>query len=272
MPDDALTEKPPMPEKLRPLAEDAIRRHQRRSAAPDIVTSPTRQDHHYHLSCPYREEDEGLWFALILECFGTRIAEVGQSFMRQLAALCPLVWYEGENESRVDEESLRQALAIVYSLKPRNEAEAALAAQLVAVHFATMKVGKSAGRYDWIPLPTANCLAALVKAYGNGLLTMEKLRGRTRSTRQTFKVEKHVHHHYDEKHVHFAGGGGRKPSGQDHADSELRARARPDSEPSDLAALPGPNTGGHVLPVPCGEGEAGLQDARRREEVRCAEG
>lgn len=122
-------EREPMPDVLRPLALEAIKRHKRRPVAPAIVTKPEQREY-VNLTCPYREEDEELWIALLIECFGTRVYQVAQCFMYQLEALCPNVLYPGEDHSRRDEDAMRQALAIVYGLKPRNEAEGALAAHM----------------------------------------------------------------------------------------------------------------------------------------------
>lgn len=271
--------KPPMPDALRPLAEAAIVQHEKRPAPPQTVTHPKRRGEWLYLTCPYREEDEGLWLALMLECFGTRTADAGQAFMRQLAALCPEVLYNGEEEARIDEEALRQALAIVYSLKPRTEAEGAFAAQLVALHLTAMKVGAQLGKYSSVDIRSAATLAALVKAYGNGLATLQGLKGGgRRSTRQTVivKRETHVHHHHhDEKHVHLPDGG--RGGGNLHAQSqgpdELRARAtRSTGGSAKRAALPSPNAEGDGLPVSINEGPEAVPVAWRGEGDGSAEG
>jgi hypothetical protein len=238
--------KPPMPDVLRPIAEAALARCWKRPPGVDVVTSPVQHSHLELLTCPYRDEDLDLWMGLVLDAFGTRIASVGQTFLRQLAALCPDVLYEDEERTRTCEESLRQAVCIVHGLKPRNEAEAAHAAQLVALHFAAMKVGKSAARYDWLPLPHANCLAALVKAYGDGLERFSRMRGgKRRSIKQTIRVERHTH-----QHVHFAEGGGENPRRQFHGRDSARARAR--------GTVQCPQEIGGAVPLLSGEGPDAL--------------
>jgi hypothetical protein len=251
---DDVAEKPPMPDRLRPLAQAAIARHQKRPAAPDVVSQP---DHgvYDHLTCPYRDDDQELWVALILECFGTRVADVGQAFMRQLYALCPEVLYNGESQRRPDEETLRQALEIVYSLRPRTAAEAALAAQMVALHLTAMKVGHSIGQRSYTDSRTIASLALVAKTYGSLLNILNDRKGK-RSTRQTIKVvnDKHVHFH-DERHVHLRGRGDGKSGGQSHDTHRPRARATP--------ALPGENASGRDLQIVPGEGSEALPSTRR---------
>ncbi len=246
----------PMPDVLRPLAEDALKRLSKRGAAPEVVSLP-EQGYFQNLSCPYREEDALLWTAMLLDCFGTRVQAVGQAFFRQLAALCPSAFYLGEDQLRRDEEAIRQALAIVHSLKPRNEAEAAQAAQFVALHLLTMKVGASVANHTYVEPRTAAAMAALVKASAAQMSAIHKGRGKG-TTRQTIKVikrqEQHVHYH-DERHVHLPGEGGGKPGGQFLGSGGTRARATP--------ALRGPEAVGKPLSVLSAEGEEAVQIPRR---------
>jgi hypothetical protein len=267
--------KPPMPDVLRPLGEAALARMRKRRAVPQTETRPQvrgRPGAWGFLECPYREEDLDLWAALILECFGTRVLDVGQAFMRQLAAMCPDVLYEGEDHSRVDEEALRQALAIVYAMRPRDEAEAAFAAQLVAVHLVTMTMGSTLRHH--VDRRSANALAGLVKAYGQGLTALRGMQAPARRrSRQTFitKKEIHVHqHHHDERHLHVQppeGEGGGILHAQAQERRELRARASPANRASERAALPSPDPLGQGLPVSEGEGPEKVPIARRGEGI-----
>lgn len=265
--------KPPMPDNLRGLAEGAIARHRKRRMPPDIVTRAEEMGYYQHLTCPFRDEDEELWLALLLECFGTRSYSVAQSFMRQLAALVPSVLYDGERSIRADEEAMYQALAIVCSLKPRNEAEAAHAAQLVAVHLASMRVGGHLGRASGYADPrTVASLALLTKTFGEGVDRLQR-RGRRKPAVQVIKVEKRVNVYNDNRSVTVPTGGCDNRNSRPHASGELRAReAGSNTGPNERPALPSPDQGGRVVPWPGGEGEAGLSDARSRERIRRAEG
>lgn len=255
MPDEA--DKPPMPDNLRPLAEAAIRRHQKRPIAPEVVTVP-EQRYLQHLTSPYRDEDNNLWFALLLECFGTRVLEVGQAFFRQLSDLCGEVFYEGEDHRRRDETELRQALAIVYDLKPRNAAEAAGAAQLVALHFATMKVGAMIAGNRYLDARTAASLAALSKAYSSQLRTIQEGRSKGRSIKQVIRIER-VQIDARQQHLH-AGEGGQESGSQPQGGSGQRARAR-------QAVRGEGENDGSLLSLPCREGPEPLPIPRRGEGV-----
>lgn len=245
-----MSDRPPMPDVLRPLAEDAFNRLQRRRAAPDVVSLPD-QGYFRDLTSPYRDEDAGLWLALLLDCFGTRVQAVGQAFFDQLAALCPDVLYEGETEARRDETLLRQALAIVCGIKPRNELEACLAAQSVALHLTAMKLGSRIARSDYVEPRNASALSRLSKAFAGNVETLQRLRGR-KSVRQTIVVknEKHIHNH---KHVHIDGPGPSQIGDQPHEFMECRA-----AENDAGAAVSGEVQGGRVVPFCGDEGQAGL--------------
>ena len=252
--------KPPMPEKMRARASRAVARHQSRPVAPEIDLSSGAEGWDY--GNPYDEEDEGAWLALMLEAFGTRQEVVAHCFINHLAHLCSSGWEEGAGRWRPNEYELQTAIAIVQSMKPKNEAQAALAAQAVAIHFAAMKVGSRLAGMSYPDPRTIASLAALGKVYAGQLETMQKLKGGGKARPQTIKVEKHVHVHH-ERHVHLPGEGGRDFGSQAHDRSEPRARAR-QSEPINLTALPSPDKGGDVVPFPSGEGAEPLPQARGR--------
>ena len=105
---------------------------------------------------------------------------------------------------RPNEDELQTALALVQSLAPRNEAEAALAAQAVAIHFATMKLAHNLAGRSNPDGRTLSSLAALAKAYAKQLETMQQLKGRRVSRHKiTVRNERHVHQH---QHIHVDGG------------------------------------------------------------------
>lgn len=260
----------PMPDKLRALALAAQRRVQRLQAVGPVNLEPSQQDG--YLRSPYAAEDWELWVCLLLDAFGTRSLNVANAFMRQLAELCPEVW-DGEN-SRVDPFAFEQAVSIVKSVKPRNEAEAAQAAQMVAVHFATMKVGKQLDGLSYLDPRTASALAQLGKTYSRQLESISTARNGGKAKRQVIKVQKNVSvtHYHDERHVHLPGQGGGDSDGQAHGTRAQRAHATPTGEPIKVAALPSPDEGGAALSFSGCEGETGLPDSRRRERIGRTQG
>src|SRR3546814_13137920 len=73
-----------------------------------------------------------------------------------------------------------------------------LAAQMVATHLLTMKVGARALRYDY-DTRTAASYAKLAKAFAMQTDAMQGLKGRKRTARQSIKVTRESHHH---QHIH----------------------------------------------------------------------
>ncbi len=152
-----------------------------------------------HWTAPHN--DSGLWSLQLADAFGTRPRAVVATFMAQLEALCaPNHWDEEAKQWRLDENQFSAALAIVNSLKPRNEMEAALAAQMVAIHLLTMKASARALQYDG-DTRTAATSAKLARAFTGQLEALQSLRRRSRTARQSITVKKEVH-----QHVYYHGG------------------------------------------------------------------
>jgi hypothetical protein len=221
MPDEPPKE--PMPRPLRERVPRARRDHTRRYAVPEIAI--TRAGDSWDFTSPYEENED--WWQLIAQAFGTCSKAVVAVFIGQLAGLVRgSIWDEESRAWRPEECELMAAISIVASLKPRNEAEAAFAASIVATHLASMKVGASIGSRGHIDARTAASLAALNRTYAQQMSAFHGLRrGGRRSSQQTIRVEKHVHYHSD-KHLHLHGEGGGNVGGRAHEGSSSRARAR----------------------------------------------
>lgn len=147
------------------------------------------------------------------------------------------------------QEEFDAVLAIVSSTKPRNEAQAAFAAQLAALHLAAMRLARRVTGDALGDDRTVAVLTKTVRAYGDELATMQRLQGKSRSTRQTIKVESQRHQHI---HCH---GGSEDFGGQAHA---TRAEVAASSN-----AVQGPRPVGPGLSLASGTGETSLPDARR---------
>jgi hypothetical protein len=80
--------------------------------------------------------DEAAGVALLMEAIGTTDPDFFLGFVSQLAKA-------GGGE--IDEHQLNFLLAVVKGIKPRDQLEAMLAAQMAAVHTATMKFSRSLG-------------------------------------------------------------------------------------------------------------------------------
>src|SRR3546814_19026832 len=87
----------------------------------------------------------------------------------------------------MQESEMSAILALVNAFRPKNEPETMLAAQMVATHLLTMKVGARALRYDYATR-TAASYAKLAKAFAMQTDALQVLKGRKRTARHTITV------------------------------------------------------------------------------------
>jgi len=255
-------EKPEMAQVLKELGEQAIGRHNRRLATPGLEI--TTENGKWWFGCPYRSEDEDHWVALLFDAFGTRSQATFRTFMVQLASLCSTAWDKGSEAWYPDEDELVAAVQIVRSAKPRNEAEACLAAQMVAVHVMQMKLAAFAVRNDY-PDPRSCAIAAkLARTYATQLETMAKLKGR--GSRQRITVRKYSQHEHKHIHLHQ---GANENGNQPHGPS---ARSVTVDELKSRTSLPSPDATRNSLPVSRNAGSNALPGARRSTAIRCSRG
>ena len=133
---------PDPPAELVAWGKGAEKRALARPYPPGVISEPLGFDEE-HWTAPHNDIE--LHTLQLADAFGTRSRAVFVTFMRQLEALCGKShWDEAAKQWRLDENEFSAALAILNSLHPRNELEAAHAAQMVAVHLLTMKVSARA--------------------------------------------------------------------------------------------------------------------------------
>src|SRR3546814_19135489 len=107
--------------------------------------------------------------------------------MSQLESLCGRgIWDEAAHQWRMQESEMSAILALVNAFRPKNEPEAMLAAQMVATHLLTMKVGARALRYDY-DTRTAASYAKLAKAFAMQTDPMPGCKGRKPPTPKPIK-------------------------------------------------------------------------------------
>lgn len=224
------------PAEYRRSLEQARARTMRRQHGPVMTIDPASTA----LNSPFSDCEEE-WRLMVLDTFGTRSHQVGNVFVHHLASLCSSAWSEEAKRWAPNEDELTSILHIVAAHRPRNEAEAALAAQIAATHVITMKVAKFA--YDHpFDHRTVGTYAKLARASAQQVDTMARLKGKRRTSRHQIVVthEKHIHQH---QHVHVEGGA-EKSEGQSHATRENRARLAQGG-----AGLPSPDEDGRVMPL-----------------------
>ena len=248
--------KPRMPDNMASFAKEAVRKHRGRPLPPKVEMAGS--EFAPVLLSPYADEDQEPWLALLLQAFGTRSASVATCFVEQLSNLCRRDWDSDAKQWKPSQDEFDAVLAIVSSTKPRNEAQAAFAAQLAALHLAAMRLAKRVTGDALGDDRTVAVLAKTVRAYGDGLATMQRLQGKSRSTRQTIKVEhqRHQHIHYHEGSKDFGG----------------QAHATGTGVVAPSQSVQGPRAVGRALSLASDAGEASLPDARRRKRDRSTKG
>lgn len=230
--------RPDPPPELREWETKAEQRLLNRPFPPHVILEPAGFDQE-HWTSPHN--DLALWTLQLADAFGTRSQAVLSLFMSQLESLCGRgVWDDDANQWRMQESELSAILALVNAFRPRNEPEAMLAAQMVATHLLTMKVGARALRYDY-DTRTASAYAKLAKAYAMQTDAMQGMKGKRRTTRQTITVKKELHqsvHYHDHRR-------GKQNQRRPHEPSDGTAAEITDQR----ATVRGKNAGGVVVPL-----------------------
>lgn len=193
-----------------------------------------------HWTSPHSDPD--LWALQLSDAFGTRSRAVVSTFMTQLAALCRQShWDDEARQWRLDENEYSAALAMVNSIKPKNEMEAALAAQMVAIHLLQMKVAARAIRYEY-DTKTVAVAGKLARTFTMQLESLQRLRGKRKTTRQSICVKKELH-----QHVHYHRG---------DIETDGQPQATRAGQLEKLPTMPSPNEGGKVVPLASRRGKA----------------
>lgn len=242
----------PMPEVLKPSVAKAKARTLSRRHGPPVQLH-RNEDGTTAWRWPFGETEGELadWRWLVLDAFGTRNDAVAAVFLQSLLDLCSAKFDEPSQEWVPCEAELAMILHIVSAHKPRNEAEASLAAQIAATHLITMTIAKRVMDYPW-DTRMVGAYAKLIRANGSLIETMAAVKGKRRSTKQhiTVSQERHVHHH---QHVHMGGGG--VPANDHQAQAAMEART---VENERCPALPGKDAAGTVVSIPSRKRKAGL--------------
>lgn len=243
--------RPPPHKELRDAEAGLEKRALGRHHPPGVILEPAGFDEE-HWTSPH--SDTGLWTLQLADAFGTRSQAVVTTFMSQLEHLCDkmAVWDEKAHQWRMDEFQFSAVLALVSSIRPENEMQAMLAAQMVAVHLMQMKVSARALRYDG-EVQSAAVAAKLSRAFAEQLRTMQEIKGKRRShaSRQTITVKKETHQHV---HYHDNRGGGEETGSQSHG--------RTGGVVDQCTPLPSPEPRGQVVPLSSHAGKAGVPKAR----------
>jgi hypothetical protein len=246
-------QKPPLPANLEPIVEKAWKRHRKRHAKPGVAIEVEKiTEHGYQLASPH--SDTEAWQVMVCDALGTRSEATALTFLFQLTKLCDQNWHpddeNGGGEWVPDECELNTILNMIAGIKPKNEMQAAFAAQMVAVHLMMMSVTERCLRvYKCADPHLAAAASNLARTFAMQTEALAKLQGRKTSRQKiTVRYEKHEH-----KHVHMHRGE-EENGGQPHAKG-ANALVTPLLSEDPLS---------HAVPVSSRKGEASVQNARRQ--------
>lgn len=211
----------------------AHRRALQRPIPPGVMFEPDDEGG-YSIASPHSDSD--LWELQLASTFSTRSESVIRYFIGSLRDLCGSSWDASNERWKPNETELTAVIAMVQDMRPKTTAEAALAAQAVAVHLCTMRLAKQALNSGGIVMDCdAALMGKLARTYAQQMETLRGMQGKRRTTRQSIKVKKELHQHV---HYHHTGG---------DAGNRGQSHGAPASEPSERSALPSPQSGGEVV-------------------------
>ena len=187
---------------------------------------------------------------LLMKAVGTSDEDFLDGLLRQLA-------YAGSQGSEVDERGLNFMLSVVKGVEPRDQVESMLAAQMAAVHMATMTFARRLAHVDTIPQQDSaeRAFNKLARTFTAQIEALNRYRGKGQ---QKMTVE-HVHVHQGGQAIvgpvsttrAQGGGENEKTAEQPHAIAYA-------PEPT----LRSPDAEGDALPV-AGDGKRPVPAARR---------
>ena len=223
--------KPPMPETHRAFVAKVRKRVLKRRPSAMIEVDEVNGN---PCMAP-AHSDRAAWELQLLDAFGTRSPAVAKVFLDQLSRLCRPNPVDGQPMLREDE--LNAMVSIVSGVRPTNEIQAALAAQMVAIHLLTMRAAVHALRNEeWLNPAMAAVTGKLARTFSQQCEALARLKGKV--GKQTIKVQYERHDH---QHVHV-GEGVAEIGGQALAPSRL-----PLGEHGTGPALPSPHANGRAL-------------------------
>lgn len=210
-------------------------RAEKRPASPGVMLEPAG-DHSWRTVSPHN--DPGLWELQIADAFGTRSQSVSRTFLRDLKHLCRQQWDEDLQRWKTDETEMNAALAMVADIRPRNTMEAALAAQMVAVHWMQLRLSQQALRNNHVYEADAATAGKLARTFTMQMDSLRALRGRKKTSKQSITVRKELHQHVHYHHHRGDEEDDRQCHGRDAAFADQRG------------SVSGQEPGGKVVSLP----------------------
>lgn len=199
------------PANLKAAETAALARVRKLKPSPGVILQPRRSGlEGWVTSSPHNDPD--LWEVELLDAFGTRSYSLMRTFLAELRRLCSLDWDNQQEDWKTSEREWNAALAFVTEMQPRNAAETAMLAQMVAVHRMIMRLSEAQLRNGYVDEKSAAKISKLARTYADQLETLNSIRGGKKPTRQTIIVKRETHVHYHDNR----GRGGAENRAQPH--------------------------------------------------------
>jgi hypothetical protein len=236
--------KPDPPPAVKAGEDMAIAKLSELPTSPGVMLEPNGEG--WMVAAPHN--DRNLWEVQLATAVGSRSQAAIRMFLDQLKALCANDWDEGLQRWKCSETEWNAALAMVAEQKPANSSQAALAAQMVAIHWLIMRLSAQALNNGGMVMERDAAIAGkLARTFTMQLEQMQLLKGQRKTTRQSIRVRKETHHH-QHIHVHREG-----------PEIEGQPRERNHTKPAKIVdqreTLRSEDTGGRVVPLPRAQGE-----------------
>jgi len=228
-----------------------VNREDRRKPAPRVTYGKADKGEAPALSIAH--PDKGVGGTLMLESLGLPDGDCYGALMTHIANAAA----KGQKpETKENLAAINATLALVQAIEPRDTLEAMLAAQMAAVHNATMTFARRLNHVDNIPQQdsASNAFNKLARTFAAQVEALNRHRGK--GQQQVTVTHMHVH---DGGQAIVAGnvqGGGASSNleAQPHAKAIAHAPVTP---------LPSKDAMREAVPFASGEGEEALPNARR---------
>lgn len=228
-------------------SEIALKMIERRKTAPLIKFDVTDTgDNKANINFSHPEPAIGA--VLLMDAFGTTNEQFSDAVVMQLANVA-------STGGKVNGRKLNAAVAMVAGIKPNDEVEAMLAAQMAAVHYATMNAALYLNNANMLPQIDSytNALSKLARTFTAQVEALKKYRS---SGEQSIRVQ-HVNVNAEQAIVGDVQTGGRGVS----PEKERQPHELDAATPSSLTYAPGTPVFGNVetlRPALQGAGKEGL--------------
>ncbi len=140
----------------------------RGAASPDMMLETDKRG---VLKIGFKHEDQDLAYLLLILDLGTTDVRFADGLAGQVACM-------GSHGNRVDEANSNFLLSVIRGVKPRDQLEAMLAAQMAAVHAATMMMARRLNHVENIPQQDAaeRALNKLARTYAMQMEALKRYR------------------------------------------------------------------------------------------------